>query len=137
MTKVVLTSFRDADKWDSSAWSVARWQPSDCGYFSLPFFAPWDPDTNRGMVHLEPDVFKEKYERVLDLHHLSIVRFVKNVAHLEQVVLLCWCHPDRQRDYDKLYCHTILIGHYLEKHFPELKVVYADGRESPLWERKE
>ena len=134
--RVVLTSFRDAENWDGPKWSTARFQPKDCSYPQLPFLAPWDPDTHKKMVHLEPDVFREKYERLLTKKRFFIWQFISTRIE-EEIVLLCWCHPDRQKKYDKLYCHTILLGHYLEETFPTLEIVYADGRDKPLWERDE
>ncbi len=132
--RVVLTSFRDAENWSGPKWSAARWQPRKGQYPVLNFLAPWDPDTGAKMVHLEPDVFREKYERVLEKNRFDIWMFFAHRVD-EQIVLLCWCNPERQKGYEKLYCHLILLGYYLERHFPKLKVIYADGRDKPLWER--
>lgn len=134
--KVVLTSFRDADNWEGPKWSIARWQPKGNKYPQLPFLAPWDPDTGAKMVHLQPDDFRDKYDRLMLKKRFEIWQFITQRGD-EQVVFLCWCNPDRQKGFDKLYCHSILTGYYLEEVFPELEIIYADGRDKPLWERDE
>ena len=134
--KVILTSFRDAKNWEGQVWSAARWQPKGSDYPTLDFLAPLHPDTNAKMVHLEPDEFRALYERILENHKCEIQSFFQHRDD-EQIVLLCWCHPDRQKQYERLYCHLILLGYYLEEHFPGLEIMYADGRDNPLWEREE
>ena len=132
--KVVLTSFRDAENWDGPKWSAARWQPKAAKYPELRFLGAWDPDTGRKLVNLPPDAFREKYERWLEKRRFAIWEFFRDREE-EQIVLLCWCTPERQKKHEKLYCHLILLGFYLEKHFPDMEVIYADGRENPIWER--
>ena len=87
------------------------------------------------MVHLAPDDFRETYERVLDNNGDEIAAFFGRVKR-QQIVLVCWCEFVRQWHRDRLYCHTILVGYYLEVHYPELEVIYADGRDKSIWEKR-
>jgi hypothetical protein len=131
LMRVVLTSFRDSVNWAGPKFSTARWQPKGFKYPELPFLAPWDPDNGRKMVHLEPGVFREKYERLLERNAGEIRAFFEQ-RNDEQIVLCCWCHPRRQRGYERLYCHTILLGYWIERNLG-LDVVMADGRDKPVW----
>lgn len=129
--RIILTSFKDSVNWGGPKFSTARWQPSGYSYLELRFLAPFDLDTGRAMVHLTPALFKERYERLLDSHAREIVRFLTQQTEdqVAQVVLCCWCNRARQPNYSHLYCHTVLLGWWLESHSPEVEVVYADGRE--------
>ena len=99
--RVVLTSFRDSVNWEGPKFSTARWQPRGFEYPELQFLAPWDPDTGKKMVHLEPDVFREKYERILEKNASQIKTFFEERDD-DQIVLCCWCHQARQHGYERL-----------------------------------
>lgn len=134
LERVVLTSFEDSRYHGGRKYSVARWQPKGYKYHELPFLAPFDVQTGKALVHLEPVVYRQKYEQVLLQAREPLRAFVGNCPEVE-VVFCCWCDPGRQAGYEKLYCHTILIGYLLEEMFPALEIEYADGRDKPIWER--
>lgn len=135
MNELILTSFRDVSSWPSSTvWSVARWQPGYIGRPELPWLAPFDVETGRPLVHLMPAAYRLKYEAVLDLAESKLRAILS--APGERTTFCCWCHPDRQRGYPSLYCHTILIGYRVERLLPNIHVVYADGRDNPVWPRE-
>ena len=131
---IILTSFRDAKNWKGSKFSIARWQPLGLHYPSFPIpIAPYYK--GRPMVHLEPDDFRNKYEDILKSKEPELIGFFSSHTYAPPLVLLCWCNLDRQRDHNKLYCHRILLGYWIERHFPSINVIYADGAEKPLWEK--
>lgn len=87
------------------------------------------------MLGLESEDFRIKYEKILASREAELIRFFFGNNYVD-LVLLCWCNPDRQKDLPKLFCHRILVGYWLEEHFPGLEIVYADGADKPVWERK-
>lgn len=134
--KVVLTSFWDAKNWQGKKYYISRTQPSGFVYNTFPVdLRPII--NNRAMVHLEPDDFRDKYMKILADRTTELIDFFSLMYRDDEVVLLCWCNMVRQRQYEKLYCHRILVGYWLENVFgDELSVVYADGAENPVWERR-
>lgn len=133
--RVILTSFRDADNWKGAKYSVARWQPKEYHFMRFPVAVQpvWK---GKPMVHLHPDEFRVLYETILGEHTDELKAWFNSRNPADEIVLLCWCYPERQPKYDKLYCHRILLGYWIEKNFPLIEVVYADGADNPIWERK-
>lgn len=136
--QVILDSFRMAPTHNSQSdlmFSVARWQPVKCSYNTLRFLAPF------GLQGLEPESYRIEYNKILDKVRMTFITILDR--HIDDTIsLLCWCNPDRQKKYEKLMCHTILIGYEIESLFKagklkckELKVVYEDGRDNPVWDR--
>lgn len=140
--KVILTSFRDSlNLVNTHQWSIARWQPRNMGrkWPELPLLAARDVLGNP-LRHLEPGISRRLYEERLNLPPVEYLlkQLVREYFSLvgEDFALLCWCNPDRQKKYPKLYCHRILVGYKLEKMFPWLQIDYRDGAENPIWERR-
>lgn len=138
--KIILTSFRDAKNYDdakSYKYSISRWQPRNSTYTELKSLAPFDRN-GRAIKSLPPDIYREVYEREV-LSSQNARKQLQAVVDLmndgEQAILMCWCNPARQEEYSKLFCHRILVGWFIEKNFPYIAVVYADGAENPVWER--
>lgn len=131
MPTVVLTSFRDAPKIPDvgEKYSIARWQPKGCNYPRFPVAI--QPYFER---HLSPPDYQVKYEALLKRNYDDLYAFFSTLCPQETMTLLCWCNLDRQKGYDKLYCHRILVGYWIEKNFPSYTVVYRDGAENPVWE---
>lgn len=137
--EVILTSFDRADKHPGHKFNIARWQPNGRAYRDLQWLAPRDVDDGADLKHLEPDIFREKYENVLDHWGWATRQFFigcLGTVGLSQIVLCCWCNFRRQAQYEKLYCHSILLGYWLEDNIPGIKVHYLEGRDKPLWERQ-
>lgn len=134
--KIILTSFRDAKNHEGAPYSIARWKPS---HFS------WIPQLPVNLLplyngiplkDLEPHVFRRYYEKILEGSVKDMDSYLKQVCEeTDSLVLCCWCHPERQKGRDKLFCHRILVGYWIERHWPEIEVIYADGAENPVWER--
>lgn len=40
---------------------------------------------------------------------------------------------ERQARFPKLMCHTLLIGYLIQERRPDIEVVFADGRDKPVW----
>ena len=135
--KVILTSFRDAENWSGTKYSIARWKP---GWFPHPTFpVPLAPfHKGKAMKHLAPDEYRTKYEEILERERWNLIDYLSSPARQDlQLVLVCWCNLARQEGYDKLFCHRILVGYWIERNLPDIEVVYADGAENPVWPRKE
>lgn len=140
--RVILTSFRDSlNLKHVHQYSIARWQPKNINR-RWPEIQELSARDSNGcpLRHLEPKEFRRLYEDRLAgvggtaLHQL-IERHLADAPN-EDIALLCWCNPASQRGFDKLYCHRILVGYWIEEHLPEIEVVYADGAENPVWERE-
>ncbi len=136
---VIMTSFDRAEQHTGPKLSVARWQPEGFDYKELMWLAPKDIDTGEDLKHLEPSVFREKYENILD-HWSWATRefFIATLGNLSvtQLTFCCWCNFRRQAKYEKLYCHTILLGWWLEEHIEGVEVIYLEGRDRPVWDRR-
>ena len=135
--RIVLTSFRDAKNWKGATCSIARWQPD---WSEMPEF-PVDvkPVLNGEKLGewMKPEEYREKYERVLKGVEEKLLDFFGKVENDETLVLCCWCNLERQKQFGgKLFCHRILLGWWIEKHFRFAIVKYADGAENPIWERR-
>jgi len=134
--KVILTSFRESPRWNHPKYSIARWNPHDYKWmFRLDWLAPIDEKGT--MRHLSPNEFRDRYNKLLESKAIRLNQFLDNLlaVNMSEVVFCCWCYLQRQPQYDKLYCHRILIGFWLEKNRPNVKVVYSDGAQNPIWER--
>ena len=151
--KIILTSFRDALKREGDIYSIARWQPGN--FPQRPMF-PVDlrPITSGGrpMTHMTPLAFRKIYWRLLNgqgqalLQYLHTRYLADQESPVPDLVLCCWCNLDRQEGYDKLYCHRILVGYWIEKHFIEIQrknsshpceIEYDDGAQNPIWTKEE
>ena len=137
--RVILTSFRDSVNWTRThQYSIARWQPKNMGrnFPEIQELSARDSNGNP-LRHLSPEEFREKYEdRLAGIGGITLHKLLER--HLadapeEDIVLLCWCNPDRQKEYSKLFCHRILVGYWIEEHYPEIGVIYADGADNPVW----
>ena len=141
--RIILTSFRDSVNWPRThQYSVARWQPKNLGrrWPELQELSARD-STGNPLRNLAPNVFRKKYEDRLagvggTTLHMLLERHLADAPN-EDLALLCWCNPSRPKQHEKLYCHRILIGYWIEEHFPDIEVVYADGAENPVWEREQ
>jgi len=138
--KVTLTSFRDAKNWPHcDQYSIARWQPRNMGrtWPTIPELAARDL-SGKSLKHLEPDEFRIKYEDRLANKEVDIVLRMLLARHTSDrdIALLCWCNPARQKGYEKLCCHRILVGRWIEEHYPGIQVIYADGAENPVWPKQ-
>ncbi|SMB96816.1 hypothetical protein SAMN00808754_1668 [Thermanaeromonas toyohensis ToBE] len=114
----------------ATPYSVARWQPRGYRYPELRVLAPLLPD-GRPIKRVSPDKYLDLYAGALASRWQDVK---KTVSWLKKVdaALCCWCNPERQKGYEKLFCHTILIGFLLEE--AGVPVVYLDGREKPVWD---
>ena len=127
--KVILTSFLHSKGINEPRYSVARYQPKGFSYPVLGFLAPFDVDTGRKMTAgMDPDLYKRKYEKVLESAEEQLEKFFAEYED-DTVVFCCWCNFKRQDTQEHLYCHTILIGRFIEERHPEFKVKYLDGRD--------
>jgi len=137
MGKVILTSFRDAPNYKfGQRYSIARWQPKGCSYPEM--LALGARDIHGSPLRLlEPAKFQRLYNERLRLPEAKVsLALINTIAGTpDDVLLLCWCHPERQKGHATLYCHRILVGYELERLYPEIEVVYADGADKPVWER--
>lgn len=137
--RIVLTSFRDAHNWKGTSCSIARWQPS---WSSIPEFPVNVKPIYNGKTigdWLDPLVFKNKYNSILWLQSDRLIKFFEQIENDETLVLCCWCNleQERQRKWNnKLFCHRILLGWWIEEHFQFAIVKYADGAEKPIWRRE-
>lgn len=134
MGKVILTSFRDGSNWKGTHYSIARWAPTWTNYMQFPVkIAPYLH--GKAIKNLVPDAYRLLYEEVLRYQADELKRFFLAQPSDSTAVLMCWCNPDRQKEYKKLFCHRILVGFWLEVNCPWIEVLYADGAENPIWER--
>lgn len=116
----------------ATPYSVARWQPQGYDYPELtPFIPILD---GRPIKGVPPDAYLELYAKAL-ASRWDAVRHVVKWLRGKDVTLCCWCNPSRQKHYERLFCHTILIGFLLEK--AGIEVMYLDGRENPVWDDKD
>lgn len=135
--KIVLTSFRDAHNWKGISCSIARWQPS---WSSMPEF-PVDVkpvlDGRKLGDWISPAEYKKQYEKLLKRREQQLIDFLCRIESDEPLILCCWCNLDRPNKWDKnkLYCHRILLGWWIEENFQYARVIYADGAERPIWEK--
>ncbi len=134
--KIVLTSFRDAKNWKGTSCSIARWQPD---WSEMPEFPVDVKPIWKGQIlteRMSPEGYRKKYEEVLKSKEKELLDFFCKIENDETLVLCCWCNLDRQKEFGgKLFCHRILLGWWIEECFRFAVVKYADGAESPIWER--
>ena len=133
--KIVLTSFRDANNWRGWQCSIARWQPD---WSTMPEF-PVDvkPIFNGRKLGewLSPDFYRKIYETKLYTKEQELIDFFSKIETDEPIVLCCWCTLERQKS-EKLFCHRILLGWWIEEYFKYAQVIYTDGAEKPIWQIK-
>lgn len=110
-------------------YSVARWQPRGYNYPELRVFAPLLTD-GQPIRKVPPDVYLELYAEALASRWGEVKKAVSWLRNAD-AALCCWCNPQRQKGYERLFCHTILIGFLLEE--AGVTVAYLDGRERPVW----
>lgn len=103
---IYLQSFFSSPR--AEAFSVARWQPRGFSYPEIRCLAPFDAD-GRPIRGLSPERYLEVYAVALASRWPEIRRALEYLKRRD-VSLLCWCNPERQRGYPKLFCHTILVG---------------------------
>lgn len=136
--KIVLTSFRDAKNWKGTKCSIARWQPewSNTPNFPIDVSPVW-MGKSLGIWTGENE-FRRKYELILKSKEEELIRFFSMIETDEPMILCCWCHLDmkKQNFNGKLFCHRILFGYWIERHFSYALVKYSDGAGSSIWERK-
>ena len=133
---VILCSFANADGHARGArYSTARWQPRGCSYPTLWFFAPFREDGSP-IKMMPPEEYRLEYIKhvLFGPRRDQINRWLARLRADEDVTLMCWCNAGRQRGYPKLMCHTILIGYLIRLRRPDVEVVFADGRENPVWD---
>ncbi len=130
--KILLTSFQHSKILTTiSRFSVARWQPKG---FSYPKLYCFSPRVTGGMdltTEFSPKDYKTFYDEILEDNRNEIKEFMMEQFELATPILAlcCWCNSSRQKDREHLYCHTILIGHYIKKQFPYVEFNYCDGRD--------
>ncbi len=135
MLKVVLTSFRDARNWKGIPCSIARWQPDWSNMAEFPINVKPIYKGHVMGTWLPKETFRKQYEEILKSKEKELINFFSNIETDEPIVLCCWCTLDRQHT-EKLYCHRILLGYWIEENFKYAIVKYADGAEKPIWEKK-
>lgn len=80
----------------------------------------------------------KEYCKKLKRNWSLIEKMINNLKNENrEFTLCCWCNKQRQKQFDKLFCHTILIGYLIECFAPEVNVVYLDGRNKPVWSKQE
>jgi len=132
---ITLCSFAHAEEFaKGTRFSTARWQPKGCHYPSLWFLAPFRAD-GTPIKMMPPDDYRREYiQHVLfGPNRERINKWMEKLDAEEDITLLCWCHKERQSGYPKLMCHTELIGYLLRERRPDIEVVFADGRDKPVW----
>ncbi len=117
--------------------SVARWQPKGYGYKTINYLQPNKIDGS-AIKKLPPDQYLIEYCKTLKFNFPIIKLMIENLKdNKRDLTFCCWCNSERQKQYEKLFCHTILIGYLFEKLSPETEVVYLDGRDKPVWSKEE
>ncbi len=138
MKKVILTSFREAKNHDCIKFSIARWQPKGYKYPELRWLMPYYAD-GKPIIGIPPDEHRLAYESSVltpDNTVAQLVGLISSTEDEETVAFLCWCNPLRQPPPKKLMCHRILVGYWIEDHYPDIEVVYLDGAENPVWGKR-
>jgi len=127
--KILLTSFQHSISLPTvTRFSTARWMPKGFNYPELRFLAPII--SGRALTtELEPEVYRSQYDEILKAGHEQLEEFIEEHQSTPILALCCWCSSTRQKSQEHLYCHTILIGHHLRKHFPNIELYYCDGRD--------
>ena len=115
-------------------YSVARWQPNLFFLETLPYLAPTPAVAYKG---LDLVGYRKLYDTTMKMNgsYQKAVDLLLAEDTPKGIAFLCWCNPERQKEYPGLKCHTILIGYEMERRLPNLKVHYLDGRDRPVWER--
>ena len=121
--------------------SVSRFQPKGYKYLILDFLQPYTLKRTP-IKNVSPEEYKRLYCNVLALKSGTIREWLKErVISGKDITLCCWCNEERQRNYERLFCHTILIGYFIESLAEidslDIKVEFLDGRDKPVWSREE
>lgn len=132
---VILCSFANKEKYaKGQIFSVARWQPKGNRFPTLWFLAPFREDRTP-IKMMPPDEYRREYitHVLFGPNRERINRWMDRLKPDEDISLLCWCNKERQQRYPRLFCHSILVGYLLRERRPDIEVVFADGRERPVW----
>lgn len=133
---IILCSFQNMEEHaKGELFSVARWQPKGKKRFrTLWFLAPFTKD-REPIKMMPPDDYRKLY-----IQHVffgpqreRINRWIDHLDPKKDITLMCWCNHERQARFPRLFCHTILIGYLIRERRPDIEVVFADGREKPVW----
>jgi len=116
-------------------YSVARWQPNGFSYKTLKVLVPYRKDGS-AIKDLLPDEYLVEYLKALKHRYKEVKKLFKLMGNEVDYTLCCWCNPKGQKGYEKLFCHTIIIG-YLAEHEFNMDVKYLDGRDKPVWDKKQ
>jgi hypothetical protein len=125
----------------TSPFSIARFQPDGFTYPAIDIFKPYTQSRNP-ITSKDPNIFLEAYCMLILRNFKEIERWLlMTIEHNENLTLCCWCNPTRRTYQGKLLCHSILVGYTLENiakvHNKTLHIIYLDGRENPVWTRKD
>jgi len=111
---------------------------SCCNYPELRRLAPYYAD-GKPIKNIPADEYRVAYEMSVLLQDTATAELASVVGSMkadETMAMLCWCNLSRQKAHQKLMCHRILVGYWIEEHAPDVVVVYRDGAENPVWERR-
>jgi hypothetical protein len=131
---IILTSFRDSNNWKGTKCSIARWQPD---WSNMPEFPVNVKPVLDGKVlgdWLIPSEYRTKYNIILKRKESELIDFFSKFETDEPLILCCWCTLERQHR-NRLLCHRILLGYWIEEHFNYARVIYADGADKSIWQR--
>jgi len=136
--RIVLTSFRDAKNWKGTSCSIARWQPDWSVMPEFPVDVKPIQKIGSSLLTLgewmEPEEYRKRYNLILLSKEQELIDFFCKIEDDEPLILCCWCTLDRQKS-EKLFCHRILLGWWIEEMFKFARVIYADGAEKPTWKK--
>jgi hypothetical protein len=135
---IYLKSFFSPTPVNTTACSIARWQPNG---MNLPVIEELKPILEgKEIKRIPPYLYMKKYIQVLVREHERLMKMYDNMTGEKgagrDFAFCCWCTPSRQQQYDKLFCHTILLGYHAEE-FSDIPVKYLDGRDNPIWSKAE
>jgi hypothetical protein len=124
LSKIYLTTFWKAKRYDTPAFSIAAKQPDG---FELPELAFMQPRDAKGrLLYTERPGFKLDYEDTLKRNAKQITEWLE---HLDSSVqLCCWCGD---KPYQANRCHRVLLARLFRRLRPDLDV-HLDSRQ-PAW----
>lgn len=125
--------------YDTRKFSIARWQPKGCNFPTLNYLAPYK-SFGIPIKGIQPNEYRMQYEHYVlsdsAIQH-TLRKFILSMNDDESVAFMCWCNPSRQSTHEKLFCHRILVGYWIEENIPGVEVIYEDGADNPIWGRNE